>query len=166
MNRRLECLSLPRNNNVRPCFATIQSQSVNRNLMRSHIASMKIAAMRNRRHLILGSSAAAATTFLPLRSKSSVPVPYDWSAVPPMDSGQSFIDWMIRNRGESPGLLGQRWDRFQPLLAQHHIWDDIYNGRSVSFVPFTKLEGEAIKAGTARNNARARARFGSLVSGR
>jgi len=41
-----------------------------------------------------------------------------------MDSRQSFIDWMIRNRGENPGFLGQRWDRFQQLLAQHHIWDE------------------------------------------
>jgi hypothetical protein len=30
-----------------------------------------------------------------------------------MDSRQSFIDRMIRNRGENPGLL-----------AQHHIWDE------------------------------------------
>ena len=39
-------------------------------------------------------------------------------------SRKSFVDWMIHNRGEDPGFLGQRWDRFQQLLAQRHIWDE------------------------------------------
>jgi protein-L-isoaspartate O-methyltransferase len=137
-----------------------------------------------------------------------------------MDARTSFIDWMSRNRGEDPGFLGMRWDRFQQVIAHHDIWDerdkrafllappfdriivtcgidhipppllqqlkpggimvipvgrpgaqhvleivkqqaadgamsvvrsDIYNGNPVSFVPFTKLEGDAIK-GTHRAN--------------
>jgi protein-L-isoaspartate(D-aspartate) O-methyltransferase len=51
-------------------------------------------------------------------------MPYDWDSAPPTDAKATFIDWMSRNRGENPGFLGKRWDRFQQLLAQHDIWDE------------------------------------------
>jgi protein-L-isoaspartate(D-aspartate) O-methyltransferase len=30
---------------------------------------------------------------------------------------------MTKNRGEDPGFLGQRWDRYKQLLASRDIWD-------------------------------------------
>ena len=71
-----------------------------------------------------GSAVAVAAALVGSPSGANVPVPYDWNAAPPMDARKSFIDWMIRNRGEDPGFLGKRWDRFQQLLAQRDIWDE------------------------------------------
>ena len=54
---------------------------------------------------------------------ANVPVPYDWSASPPRESREAFVEWMVRNRGEGPHFLGQRFDRFQQLIAHHDVWD-------------------------------------------
>ncbi len=59
----------------------------------------------------------------PALAFANVPVPYDWSATPPMDGRAGFIGWMQQNRGEDPNFLGQRWDRFQALLAHGDLWD-------------------------------------------
>jgi protein-L-isoaspartate(D-aspartate) O-methyltransferase len=48
--------------------------------------------------------------------------PYDWNLAPPMESRSAFIDWMAKRRGERPFFLGQRWDRFQAVVARHDIW--------------------------------------------
>ena len=53
-----------------------------------------------------------------------VPTPYDWGASPPRASREAFVAWMVRNRGEDPNFLGQRWDRLQQLLAHHDVWDE------------------------------------------
>ncbi len=40
-----------------------------------------------------------------------------------MDIRAAFIAWMQKNRGEDPNYLGQRWDRFQALIAHKDVWD-------------------------------------------
>jgi protein-L-isoaspartate(D-aspartate) O-methyltransferase len=77
----------------------------------------------NRRSFIASSASAIAACLIPHGACANVPVPYDWNATPPMDGRSSFIDWMVRNRGEDPIYLGQRWDRFQQLLRHHDLWD-------------------------------------------
>lgn len=74
----------------------------------------------NRRRL-LGSVAALA---LPASARANVPSPYDWSAMPPMDERAKYIDWMVKNRGEETGFLGQRFDRFKLMLAHKDLWDE------------------------------------------
>ena len=69
-------------------------------------------------------AAAGIAALLASQSKANVPTPYDWNAAPRLDTRKGFIDWMVSNRGEDPGFLGQRWDRFQQLVAQRHIWDE------------------------------------------
>jgi protein-L-isoaspartate(D-aspartate) O-methyltransferase len=91
---------------------------------RERAASIRRAGPLDRRHVMIGSAAVVTAAFLPSPSGANVPVPYDWNAAPPMDARASFIDWMSKNRGENPGFLGQRWDRFQQLLAQRDIWDE------------------------------------------
>ena len=59
----------------------------------------------------------------PRPARANVPVGYDWNAAPPTDPKSDFINWMIKNRGEDPAFLGQRWDRFKQLLASRDIWD-------------------------------------------
>ena len=77
----------------------------------------------SRRQVLAGVGGAIACAFLPGEAAANVPVPYDWSAMPPMDSRSAFIAWMQKNRGEDPGFLGQRWDRFQALLSHQDLWD-------------------------------------------
>ena len=70
-----------------------------------------------------GTVAACAAGLLPGTARANVPVAYDWSAAPPTDPKSDFIAWMTKNRGEDPGFLGQRWDRYKQLLASRDIWD-------------------------------------------
>ena len=76
-----------------------------------------------RRHFMAGTAAAMAAGLLPATAKAGVPVPYDWDASPPVDQRADYIAWMTKNRGEDPGFLGKRWDRFKQLQAARDIWD-------------------------------------------
>ncbi|UVK51848.1 protein-L-isoaspartate O-methyltransferase [Mesorhizobium sp. AR02] len=73
----------------------------------------------DRRQVLLG----IAGTLLARPAMANVPTAYDPNAMPVMDSRAGFIDWMKKNRGEDAGFLGQRWDRFQALLAHKDVWD-------------------------------------------
>ena len=90
---------------------------------RRHVASVRFcpSALLGRRRFMLGTVAALAVGCLP--AEANVPVPYDWNAAPPMDDKLSFIEWMVRNRGEEAGFLGQRWDRFRQAVASRDLWD-------------------------------------------
>ena len=73
----------------------------------------------NRREFMAGAAAVAAgSVALPrlAAAQTTVPVPYDWSAYPPLELGQrqAYIDWMVANRGEDPYYLGLHWDRYEP----------------------------------------------------
>jgi protein-L-isoaspartate(D-aspartate) O-methyltransferase len=67
---------------------------------------------------------AAANAALLNRAYADPTKPYDWTAVPPMDDRQKFIDWMVANRGEDAKYLGQRYDRFQALMKNKDVWED------------------------------------------
>jgi protein-L-isoaspartate(D-aspartate) O-methyltransferase len=66
----------------------------------------------------------ATAACLPGLASAGVPLPYDWTASPPMDDRAKYIDWMVTNRGEDPDFLGQRYDRFLALIANNDIWND------------------------------------------
>ena len=74
----------------------------------------------NRRDFLLSAAAAA---LLPGAARANVPVPYDWSASPPTASREAFVEWMVKNRGENANFLGQRYDRYQKLVAAKDLWD-------------------------------------------
>ena len=67
---------------------------------RRHAASVQLcpSPLLGRRRFMLGTAAALAVGCLP--AEANVPVSYDWNAAPPMDDKLSFIEWMVRNRGE------------------------------------------------------------------
>ena len=71
----------------------------------------------------MAGAAGLGATLVAGRAFANVPVAYDWKADPPKDSRAAFIDWMVKNRGEDPNFLGQRWDRYQQLVSHHDIWD-------------------------------------------
>ena len=77
----------------------------------------------DRREFIVGAAAqAAALAAGPALAK--VPGAYDWSASPPRQSRDAFVEWMVKNRGEDPRFLGERFDRFRELVAHHDVWDE------------------------------------------
>jgi len=77
----------------------------------------------NRRQLMQGSFAAlVAARASP--SLAAVPLAIAFDVSPPMDSKASFVAWMQKNRGEDPGFLAQRWDRYLTLIANKDLWDD------------------------------------------
>ena len=77
----------------------------------------------SRRRLLLGAAGAAAAVVAPHSARANVPVAYDRNAAPPTDERTNFIEWMQANRGETPGFLGMRWDRYQRLLVRRDIWE-------------------------------------------
>jgi protein-L-isoaspartate(D-aspartate) O-methyltransferase len=76
-----------------------------------------------RRDFFSSSAAALAATLIPSLGRANVRVPYDWNASPPTDSRANFVAWMVDKRGEDPRFLGERFDRFQDLVARHDIWE-------------------------------------------
>ena len=91
--------------------------------MEVHSAPFRKPAPLDRRHFIAGTVATCAAGLLAEPARANVPVGYDWNAAPPTDPKSDFINWMIKNRGEDPTFLGQRWDRFKQLVASRDIWD-------------------------------------------
>lgn len=79
--------------------------------------------MKRRDFLSLSVSAAAASVFA-VPAQAKVPAAYDWTAMPPLDDKQAFIDWMVKNRGEDPKYLGERYDRFLVMVKNKDLVDD------------------------------------------
>jgi protein-L-isoaspartate(D-aspartate) O-methyltransferase len=80
-------------------------------------------ALPSRRQFMIATAGALAAGCLPTPARANVPVAYDWNASPPSDNRAAFIEWMVKNRGEDPRFLGQRWDRLQALIAKRDVWD-------------------------------------------
>jgi protein-L-isoaspartate(D-aspartate) O-methyltransferase len=77
----------------------------------------------HRRDFLGLSAGALATAIGSSVAKANVPTPYDWNAGPPTDNRAAYIDWMVKNRGEDPRYLGERYDRFLALISHHDVWD-------------------------------------------
>jgi len=76
-----------------------------------------------RRTFMLGSAAAMAGMMVSHRARADVPTAYSADLMPPMDSRETFIKWMVANRGEDPRFLGERWGRYDVLLRNRDLWD-------------------------------------------
>ena len=57
------------------------------------------------------------------RALADVPKPYSFDSMPPFDGRDAFIDWAVKNRGEDPNYLAERFDRFKGLVANKDVWD-------------------------------------------
>ena len=84
---------------------------------------MTVTVPMDRRAFVVGAAAQAAA-FAALPALANVPGAYDWSASPPRQSREAFVEWMVKNRGEDPHFLGERFDRFRELIAHHDVWDE------------------------------------------
>src|SRR3954447_16923642 len=87
-----------------------------------------------RRTFLTGSAAALAATALPRSAQANVPRPDSWRAMPPTDKRESFIEWMVANRGEDPNYLALRWQRYEVLLVNKDVWNDA-NKRAYLMTP-------------------------------
>lgn len=77
----------------------------------------------DRRRFLVGMAEAAGAAFAARTALAAVPTPYDWNASPPRSSNEAFVEWMIRNRGEDPRFLAERYGRYEQLVAHHDVWD-------------------------------------------
>lgn len=81
--------------------------------------------MRRRQLLAAGLAAVSASATLgSLPALANVITPYDWAATPPMDDRKVFIDWMVKNRGENPKYLGERFDRFVHMVRNKDLYTE------------------------------------------
>jgi protein-L-isoaspartate(D-aspartate) O-methyltransferase len=73
----------------------------------------------------MAAMAAAVGTSLPgwREAQAAVPKAYSFDLVPPMDDGQAFVDWMVKNRGEAARLLAERHQRFRALVRNKDLWE-------------------------------------------
>jgi protein-L-isoaspartate(D-aspartate) O-methyltransferase len=79
----------------------------------------------NRRDFVIGGAAAlAGSAFLSRQGVAEVPAPYDWRVMPPTNSKDIYVAWMVTNRGEDPLYLGQRYDRFEHLVGHRDLFTD------------------------------------------
>jgi len=79
--------------------------------------------MKRRDFLALSAATAAASAFA-VPARANVPMPYDWTAMPPLGDKQAYIDWMVKSRGEDPKFLGERYDRFIIMVKNGDLTDD------------------------------------------
>jgi protein-L-isoaspartate(D-aspartate) O-methyltransferase len=111
--------------------------------------------------LITSAAALSETAFCPLAW--AVPKPYSWEAMPPNTNGDAFVQWMVANRGENPHFLGQRFSRYQTLVANRDVLDD-RNKRAFLLTPreeFTLKHNQ----GRAYDHAYLDIGFGVTISG-
>jgi protein-L-isoaspartate(D-aspartate) O-methyltransferase len=83
---------------------------------------------------MLGSAAAMAAMVLSYRTQADVPTAYSFDIMPPTDTRENFIKWMMANRGEDPRFLGERWSRYDVLLRNRDLWE-VRNKRAFLFTP-------------------------------
>jgi len=67
-------------------------------------------------------------------ASAHVPKPYGWDLAPPMGSREAFVSWMREARGEDPEFTRRRWDRFQVLVANRDLVDEL-NKRAFLMTP-------------------------------
>ncbi|RUY33562.1 protein-L-isoaspartate O-methyltransferase, partial [Mesorhizobium sp. M7A.F.Ca.US.001.04.1.1] len=76
----------------------------------------------SRRELMLCGAGGLVSGAFSAKAEAKVQVPL--TDGPPLTSKGDYIQWMQKNRGETANFLGQRWDRFEQLIAHKDVWDD------------------------------------------
>jgi protein-L-isoaspartate(D-aspartate) O-methyltransferase len=78
----------------------------------------------NRRDFLSSAASVVALAGTAGTARANVPAPLGAGVSPPIDSRESFVAWMQKNRGEDANYLGQRFDRFLQLIAHQDVWDE------------------------------------------
>lgn len=69
---------------------------------------------------------------------ANVPRPLTAEISPPTDSQESFVNWMVKNRGEDPVYLKLRWKRYKNMQRNHDLVNDA-NARAYLLTPREKF---------------------------
>ena len=88
----------------------------------------------NRRTLLTGSAAAALVGFLRPPAYADGSLRPTEPLNPPTASRADFVAWGVATRRENATFLGERWDRFEVLVANHDVWNDA-NKRAFLLTP-------------------------------
>jgi protein-L-isoaspartate(D-aspartate) O-methyltransferase len=78
----------------------------------------------DRRQFLIGAAGSCGAALAAGAGLAKVPASTDGGVSPPRATRDAFIEWMVKNRGEDPRFLGQRWDRLQQLISHHDVWDE------------------------------------------
>ena len=77
----------------------------------------------DRRSFVSALAVSTAAIGLGRQAFADVPVPYSWDEMPPMDSQEKFIAWAVKNRGEDPKYLAERFERFRHVVGNRDATD-------------------------------------------
>jgi protein-L-isoaspartate(D-aspartate) O-methyltransferase len=117
----------------------------------------------NRRIFLKSSASAFAVNYWIQEATAAVPKPFVWDMQPPLETRDTFVKWMVENRGEDDVFLGKRWDRYRVLVDNKDITYDL-NKRAFLLTP---RESFVTKPNLARayDNAFLDIGFGVTISG-
>ena len=117
----------------------------------------------DRRTFVASLAATSAITGWAPAARANVPVPYSWDAMPPMDSQEKFVAWAVKNRGEDPKFLAERFERFRHLVGNR----DTTDARDKRAFLMTPREEFVLKQNLARayDNAFLDIGYGVTISG-
>lgn len=79
-----------------------------------------------RRQMLKLAAAAAAGALLTrgalAETNPTVPTAFDYGLEFPTDNREAFVAWMVKNRGEDPKYLHERYDRYVALIRNRDLW--------------------------------------------
>jgi protein-L-isoaspartate(D-aspartate) O-methyltransferase len=93
-----------------------------------------------RREFLTGAAGLLAAAATPLIARANVPTPFTFDMKPPMAPGEraQFIEWGVKERGEDPKFLGERFDRYLAMVRNEDLADD-RNKRAFLLTPREKF---------------------------
>jgi len=77
----------------------------------------------NRRRIVAGLAVTGVAAALPRLARADVPTSYSWDMMPPTDTKENFVAWMVKYRGEDPKYLAERYSRYVIMVANKDLLD-------------------------------------------
>jgi protein-L-isoaspartate(D-aspartate) O-methyltransferase len=77
----------------------------------------------HRRSFMVGSAGLLANAVVSGLARADVTKPYSFDTYPPTTGRETYIAWMVANRGEQKKYLGERWDRYGALVRNKDLWE-------------------------------------------
>ncbi len=109
-------------------------------LRRSNVDRFSKEAPLRRRDFMIGAASALVAGNGPFSARANVPTPFSFDMKPPLglDQRANFIEWGVKERGEDPKFLGERFDRYLAMLRNEDLVDD-RNRRAFLLTPREKF---------------------------
>ncbi len=98
----------------------------------------RMEAFLRRREFLTGAAGLMGSGLLPGFARANVPTPFTFDMAPPMSDRAKFVEWGVKQRGEDPKFLGERFARFLALVRNEDVTDD-RNKRAFLLTPREKF---------------------------